>query len=112
MNGESSSYSGLDPHYFGFFQCFNATLYYEAHEVLEELWLAQGKQSPQYAFYKGLIQCAGAFVHMKLNHESPAHRVHAQRLEPAARLLRLTLENLENYPTIHENLELEKVRAL
>jgi hypothetical protein len=31
-----------DAHYLGFFACFNRQLFYEAHDVLEELWLAQG----------------------------------------------------------------------
>src|SRR5438067_657768 len=31
--------SPLDPHYQGFFQCFNEQRYYEAHDVLEHLWL-------------------------------------------------------------------------
>ncbi len=30
---------GFDRHYTGFFHCFNAQLYYEAHDVLEEVWL-------------------------------------------------------------------------
>ena len=30
----------LDAHYLGYFECFNRGLFYEAHDVLEELWLA------------------------------------------------------------------------
>ena len=29
----------LDPRYLGYFTCFNAQQYYEAHDVLEKLWL-------------------------------------------------------------------------
>ena len=29
----------VDPHYAGYFACFNRQLFYEAHDVLEELWL-------------------------------------------------------------------------
>ena len=29
----------LDAHYLGYFECFNRGLFYEAHDVLEELWL-------------------------------------------------------------------------
>ena len=30
----------LDAHYLGYFDCFNDQLFYEAHDVLEVLWLA------------------------------------------------------------------------
>src|SRR6266850_7200307 len=29
----------IDAHYLGYFECFNHGFYYEAHDVLEELWL-------------------------------------------------------------------------
>jgi hypothetical protein len=54
----------LDAHYLGYFDCFNRQLFYEAHEVLEDLWL-KDKYGPNGAFYKGLIQLAGAFVHLQ-----------------------------------------------
>jgi predicted metal-dependent hydrolase len=90
----------LDAHYLGYFECFNRQLYFEAHDVLEELWLAQ-RQGPNYAFYKGLIQLAGAFVHLKKN-----------RLRPAAALFKLADANLEKYPASHEQLRVDKVCAL
>jgi predicted metal-dependent hydrolase len=62
---------GMDPHYLGYFECFNQQLFYEAHDVLEELWLAQRRQ-PNDLFYKGLIQLAGAFVHLQKNRLKPA----------------------------------------
>ena len=88
----------LDPHYLGFFDCFNRGLYYEAHDVLEELWLTQGKGGANYAFYKGLIQFAGAFVHLQKN-----------RLRPAAALFKLARTNLQKYTTPHEHLDLAAV---
>jgi predicted metal-dependent hydrolase len=90
----------LDAHYLGYFECFNRQLFFEAHDVLEELWLTQ-RQGPNYAFYKGLIQLAGAFVHLKKN-----------RLRPAAALFKLADANLEKYPAIHERLQVQNVRAL
>ena len=90
----------LDAHYLGYFECFNRRLYFEAHDVLEELWLTQ-RSGPNYAFYKGLIQLAGAFVHLQKN-----------RLRPAAALFKLADANLEKYPALHERLETEKVRDL
>lgn len=91
----------FDPHYLGYFACFNRQLFYEAHDVLEELWLAQGKAGPNYSFYKGLIQLAGAFVHLQKN-----------RLRPAVALFNLAETNLRKYPAEHEHLELPPVLAL
>jgi predicted metal-dependent hydrolase len=90
----------LDAHYFGYFECFNRQLYFEAHDVLEELWLGQ-RSSPNYAFYKGLIQLAGAFVHLQKN-----------RLRPAAALFKLADANLEKYPAFHERLQVGNVRGM
>ena len=87
----------LDAHYLGFFECFNRRLFYEAHEVLEELWLAD-RQGPNYAFYKGMIQLAGAFVHLQKN-----------RLRPAAALFKLAQANLRKYPARHERLNVAGV---
>lgn len=87
----------LDPHYSGYFDCFNRGLFFEAHEVLEELWL-RDKHGPNGAFYKGLIQLAGAFVHLQKN-----------RLHPAAALFILALANLEKYPPEYERLNLAAV---
>lgn len=103
---------GLDPHYVGYFQCFNRQDYYEAHDVLEELWLAQGKAGINYAFYKGLIQGAGAFVHLKLHYHNSEHHVHGARLQPAGRLIVLALNNLSSYPSEYEELNLDLVRSL
>jgi uncharacterized protein len=84
----------LDPHYLGYFDFFNRGLYYEAHDVLEHLWL-KDKYGPNGSFYKGLIQLAGAFVHLQKN-----------RLRPAAALFKLALANFEKYPRAHESLNL------
>ena len=87
----------LDPHYLGFFECFNHQRYFEAHEVLEVLWL-QERGRPQGLFYKGLIQLAGAFVHLQKN-----------RPKPAAALFRLARGNLEQYPSYHLGLDVGAV---
>lgn len=101
-----------DARYVGYFACFNAQLYYEAHDVLEDLWLAEGREGANYAFYKGLIQAAGAFVHMKLHHAEPLHRVHGQRLAPAARLLDLAFRHTSGYAPRHQDLDLSAFHAL
>jgi predicted metal-dependent hydrolase len=87
----------LPAHYLGYFACFNQGLFYEAHDVLEELWLAD-RQGPNYAFHKGLIQLAGAFVHLQKN-----------RLRPAAALFKLAQTNFLKYPSVHDHLNLAEV---
>jgi predicted metal-dependent hydrolase len=90
----------LDAHYIGYFECFNRGLFYESHEVLEELWLAD-RNGPNGAFYKSLIQLAGAFVHLQKN-----------RLRPAAALFKLAQENLQKYPATHERLNVTQVLSI
>jgi predicted metal-dependent hydrolase len=91
---------GLDAHYLGYFDCFNRQLFYEAHDVLEDLWL-KDRRGAAGNFYKGLIQLAGAFVHLQKN-----------RLRPAAALFKLALANLEKYPRTYEHLDLQAVLKL
>ena len=90
----------LDAHYLGYFECFNRQLFYEAHDVLEELWLTQGS-GPNYSFYKGLIQLAGAFVHLQKS-----------RLRPASALFKLAETNLKQYPATHEQFDVQNVLKL
>ena len=90
----------LDAHYLGYFDCFNRQLFYEAHDVLEDLWL-KDRHGADGNFYKGLIQLAGAFVHLQKN-----------RLRPAAALFKLALANLDKYPREHKQLNLKAVQAL
>ena len=98
---ESCQGRELSAHYLGYFECFNRQLFYEAHDVLEELWLAEGKTGANYGFYKGLIQFAGAFVHLQKG-----------RLRPAAALFKLSRSYLEKYPSPHQQLDVTHVLAL
>ena len=77
--------SELEAHYLGFFECFNRQQFFEAHEVLEALWLVR-RGTPRDLFYKGLIQLAGAFVHVQKN-----------RPQPASALLEQARGNLQPY---------------
>ena len=90
----------LDPHYAGYFDCFNRQLFYEAHDVLEELWL-QDRRGPAGDFYKGLIQFAGAFVHVQKG-----------RPQPAVALLNLAAANLTKYGPEFERLNIGKTLEL
>lgn len=89
-----------DAHYLGYFECFNQGLYFEAHDVLEELWLAD-KSGPNYSFHKGLIQLAGAFVHLQKD-----------RLRPAGALFDLAHHNISGYPASHDGIDLTMVLDL
>lgn len=91
---------GLDPRYAGFFVCFNRGQYYEAHDVLEDLWL-EDRRGSDGDYFKGLIQLAGAFVHLQKH-----------RLRPAAALFTLAVNNLEKYPSPHRHLDVRGVTDL
>lgn len=101
-----------DPHYAGFFQCFNEARYYEAHDVLEHLWLRNGRAHPDHLFFKGLIQIAGAFVHLRKQYLRPAHPTDGRRLHPAVRLFGLGMGNLQRYGAHHMGLDIGALRAL
>lgn len=101
-----------NPYYHAYFEMFNSQRYYEAHDVLEHLWLLGGKEEKNYRFYKGMIQMAGGFVHLKLHWEHPDHRIHGRRLQPAAKLFRLAGCNFEGYPDVHMGLEMVVVRKM
>lgn len=91
--------AGIDPYYQGYFDNFNRGLYYEAHDVLEQIWL-KDRHGINGAFYKGLIQLAGALVHLQ-----------KQRMQPACSLLKLASANLALYEGTHEHLDVLGVLA-
>lgn len=91
---------GVDPRYAGYFALFNEQKFYESHDVLEDLWLAD-KRGADGDFYKGLIQLAGAFVHLQKN-----------RLRPAAALFKLAQANLGKYPSPYQRIDLVAVHQL
>ena len=97
---KSFAADGVDPRYAGYFALFNRQQFYEAHDVLEDLWLPDRK-GPNGDFYKGLIQLAGAFVHLQKG-----------RLRPSAALFKLAQANLGKYPPVHEKLNLAAVQLL
>jgi len=68
-----------------FRESFNSQRFYEAHDVLEEIWLPS-RGSGKADLWKGLIQLAGAFVHVQKG-----------RPEPALRLLRSSRQLLEPF---------------
>jgi hypothetical protein len=84
--------------YRAFFRCWNEQRYYEAHDVLEQLWLKMDSSDAD--FFKGLIQAAGAFVHLQKNFEHPSHPKHGRRLQPAVRLFQLAEKHLAPYAPV------------
>lgn len=91
------------PCYVAFFRCWNEQRYYEAHDVLEQLWL--NTASSDAVFFKGLIQAAGAFVHLQKHFQHPLHAKHSKRLAPAVRLFRLAETNLAKFGRRHHGLD-------
>lgn len=91
---------GHDLRYAGYFELFNRGKFYEAHDVLEDLWLPVRKGHDG-DFYKGLIQLAGAFVHLQ-----------KERLQPAGALFKLARKNLEKYGAKFQHLDLTEVLTL
>ncbi|PWT83866.1 MAG: hypothetical protein C5B58_05750 [Acidobacteria bacterium] len=91
------------PFYRAFFRCWNERRYYEAHDVLEQLWLKTKSSDADY--FKGLIQAAGAFVHLQKRFEHPSHAKHSRRLPPAVRLFRLAEQNLSRFGPRHHRLD-------
>jgi hypothetical protein len=99
-----------DPCYEGYFICFNEQNYYEAHDVLEHLWLKD--RGPSHQFFKGLIQLAGAFVHLQKQYRRPEHPTDGRRLRPAWRLFKLAQTNLEPYLPAFLDLDVRSVLEL
>src|SRR5258708_4739975 len=91
------------PFYRAFFHCWNEQHYYEAHDVLEQLWLKTKSSDADY--FKGLIQAAGAFVHLQKRFEHPSHAKHGKRLPPAVRLFRLPERNLSRFGPRHHGVD-------
>src|SRR5450759_2239 len=91
---------GVDPRYAGYFTLFNRQKFYEAHDVLENLWLP-GRHGADGNFYKGLIQLAGAFVHLQKN-----------RLRPSAALFKLAQINLRKDPATYQRLGIADVLGM
>ena len=100
------------PYYRAFFQCWNDQRYYEAHDVLEQVWLHDPISSEDAQYFKGLIQAAGAFVHLQKQFEHPAHPKHGKRLGPAVRLFRLAEKNLEPLGSRRHGLDVAKFREM
>ena len=86
----------LEPRLLEFIHLFNRKEFFEAHEVLEGLWLESSP--PVKDFYKGLIQCAVAFVHLQRNN-----------FRGAKKLFKTARGYLHNYVPQYEEINTEKL---
>ena len=100
------------PYYRAFFRCWNEQRYYEAHDVLEQVWLHDPITPEDAQYFKGLIQAAGAFVHLQKQFEHPTHPKHGKRLGPAVRLFRLAEKNLAPFGAARHDLDVAKFREM
>ena len=91
------------PYYRAYFQCWNEQRNYEEHDVLEQVWLNTDTADDE--FFKGLIQAAGAFVHLQKDFQHPTHAKHGQRLKPAVRLFALAEKNLTPFAPVKHALD-------
>jgi predicted metal-dependent hydrolase len=113
LGGENVDLSGgvaSHPFYRAYFRCWNEQRYYEAHDVLEQLWLNTDTADDN--FFKGLIQAAGAFVHLQKNFEHPTHAKHSRRLRPAVKLFELAERNLSSFAPTHHALDVSALLDL
>lgn len=116
LQGSKSKKAGdgiaAHPYYRAFFQCWNEQRYYEAHDVLEQVWLHHPITPEDAQYFKGLIQAAGAFVHLQKHFEQPTHPKHGKRLAPAVRLFRLAEKNLAPFGAERHELDLGQFRKM
>ena len=113
--GEAKGGSGAiadHPYYRAFFHCWNEQRYSEAHDVLEQVWLKTTTTSDDAQYFKGLIQAAGAFVHLQKQFEHPTHPKHGRRLAPAVRLFRLAEKNLAPLGPQRHEFDLARFREM
>ncbi len=85
-----------DPRFEKFFELFNKQEFFQAHEVLEDLWRETWGLDRD--FYQGLIQIAAAFVHAQKG-----------RWDSAEKLSQRALERLKNYPRTYQDVNLDAV---
>ncbi len=108
--GDAAGEIAQHPNYVGFFRCWNEQRYYEAHDVLEQLWLRTKSEDADY--FKGLIQAAGGFVHLQKQHARPTHPKDGRRMYPAVRLFRLAEKNLAPFAPLRHRLDVAELLAL
>ncbi len=82
--------------YLEFINLFNDEKFFEAHEVLEELW--RHEKGVEREYYQGMIQIAAVFVH-----------VQKKTPEGGKRLLQTSTKYLEKFQPAFMGINLEKL---
>ncbi len=95
-------------HYLGYFACFNRQLYYEAHDVLEEMWLPL-RGTPRRVFIRGSFRLRAG---LSICRRRRLLVENSTALPPVAGFFTLALANFEGYPAHHGGIDLDAVRAL
>jgi len=84
--------------YLEFVRLFNERDYFEAHEVLEDLWVVEVGELKE--FYKGLIMAAVAICHWERGRPGAALRLHE-----------LGMARLRRVPADFEGLDVQTLRT-
>jgi predicted metal-dependent hydrolase len=77
---------------------FNAGLFFECHDTLEELW--SGVRGPARDFFQGLIQVAVAYYHLDNGNAAGA-----------SSMMRRAIKRLEKYPPRYAGFDVEGQRS-
>ncbi|MBI5154409.1 DUF309 domain-containing protein [Candidatus Poribacteria bacterium] len=88
---------GQPAEYLEFFRLFNQRKFFEAHEVLEELWVIEA--GPLRDYYKGLIMASAAICLWRRGTPAGARRLHV-----------LSQAYLSAYPDFFEGFALREFR--
>jgi predicted metal-dependent hydrolase len=81
--------------YITFLYCFNVQRdYYECHDLLEDLWLEEGREP----FYQGLLQVAVSCYHLA-----------NKNIAGARKLMELAIAKLSCYPKIWMGIDVDKL---
>lgn len=78
---------------------FNAGLFFECHDTLEEMWA--GVRGPSRDFFQGLIQVSVAYYHLGNGNAAGAES-----------MMRRALKRLEKYPARYSGFDVEAQRAV
>jgi predicted metal-dependent hydrolase len=76
---------------------FNESSYFEAHEALEDAWRESAGEERR--FLQGLVQAAVAMHHLS-----------AGNFVGARGVMKRALRNLEPYPTVYREIEVQRLR--
>ncbi len=86
----------LSQNYLEYFRLYQEEKFFEAHEVLEDLWHRTHDKDRK--FYQGLIQLAAALVHFQ-----------RENLAGTQKLFKTASRYLEPYAPQYKDLDLEKI---